>query len=116
MPCDDSSRSLGREADSLSLRRPESRSQLALGSESAQSILRHDRLKTAQSEYRERRLSRGPYSYSMSTAEPSTEKGVRRWARLLKRGAPTCDLDVPLEPWRKALITFALAAAGFLVS
>ncbi|KAK0635774.1 major facilitator superfamily domain-containing protein [Bombardia bombarda] len=35
--------------------------------------------------------------------------------KLLKTGAITKDLDVVLEPWRKAIITFALALAGFMV-
>lgn len=35
--------------------------------------------------------------------------------RLLRKGPITKDLEVPLEWWRKALITFALGLAGFLV-
>lgn len=113
VPYDDSSRTLGRGADSLSLR---IESQVQLGSESTQSILRHGRPKSSQAGYRASQLHRSPYSYSTVTPEYQPEKGERKWTQFFRRGAPTCDLDVPLEPWRKALITFALAAAGFLVS
>ncbi|EHK21648.1 uncharacterized protein TRIVIDRAFT_222834 [Trichoderma virens Gv29-8] len=34
---------------------------------------------------------------------------------LVNKGEPTEDLDIPLAPWRKSTITFALALAGFMV-
>ncbi|KAL7815095.1 MFS general substrate transporter [Trichoderma gracile] len=39
------------------------------------------------------------------------------WAmrRLVNKGEPTTDLNIPLAPWRKAAITCALALAGFMV-
>lgn len=42
----------------------------------------------------------------------------RLWALkdLVNKGEPTEDLDIPLAPWRKGTITFALALAGFMVS
>ncbi|QYS95319.1 MFS domain-containing protein [Trichoderma simmonsii] len=41
----------------------------------------------------------------------------RLWALkdLVNKGEPTEDLDIPLAPWRKGTITFALALAGFMV-
>lgn len=42
----------------------------------------------------------------------------RFWAlkRLVNKGQPTTDLDIPLAPWRKGAITCALALAGFMVN
>ncbi|KAL6872290.1 major facilitator superfamily domain-containing protein [Trichoderma longibrachiatum] len=41
----------------------------------------------------------------------------RFWAlkRLVNKGQPTTDLDIPLAPWRKGAITCALALAGFMI-
>lgn len=52
----------------------------------------------------------------------SRKQGPRilRWVWTLKqfvnKGEPTEDLDIPLAPWRKGTITFALALAGFMVN
>jgi hypothetical protein len=42
----------------------------------------------------------------------------RLWALkdFVNKGEPTEDLDIPLAPWRKGTITFALALAGFMVN
>ncbi|KAL7952395.1 major facilitator superfamily domain-containing protein [Trichoderma compactum] len=41
----------------------------------------------------------------------------RLWALkdVVNKGEPTEDLDIPLAPWRKGTITFALALAGFML-
>lgn len=42
----------------------------------------------------------------------------RLWALkdVVNKGEPTEDLDIPLAPWRKGTITFAIALAGFMVN
>jgi hypothetical protein len=44
------------------------------------------------------------------------EKKNWNFRQLLHRGEPTTHLDVPLSPWRRTLVTFALVMAGFMVS
>ncbi|EGR44509.1 uncharacterized protein TRIREDRAFT_112115 [Trichoderma reesei QM6a] len=47
----------------------------------------------------------------------STLKLRKLWAlrRLVNKGEPTTDLNIPLTPWRKGTITCALALAGFMI-
>jgi hypothetical protein len=50
------------------------------------------------------------------TPSRNTTRQGKKWQTLLfARGEPTTHLDVPLSTWRRALVTFALVVAGFMV-